>query len=179
MDLIYKIYSVYLYQNQLGHDWVFFYNRRKGLFNGLTSDLPWAISNALNVIYARKGLDPEPSSVRYMLAAAANAGITMLKGSDFISLVPLGEGTVSYSGAIGPGDVVEAEGEYKGLKKNVYTPYEVRWNETLSGFNPFEFEMMGVWQEGSTQCTSYRIWEEASERDKTIRDRRLIELGLE
>ena len=50
------------------------------------------------------------------------------------------------------------------------------WNETKSGINPHEFEVMGVWNAGSTSYSSYRIWEETDERLKAIRDSKLLSL---
>ncbi len=47
------------------------------------------------------------------------------------------------------------------------------FNETKAGFNPHEFEVMGVWNAGESTYSSYRIWEEVSEREKTIRDNKL------
>lgn len=186
MDLIYKIYSVYLYDNQLNHDWVFFYNRKKDFTGELNRDAPYSMFSgsydmSANIkIFRMDKTDPNflEESVRIMKAAAEKEGVIMMKGSDFISLVPLGEGHVSYGGAFSPDDKVETEGKYKGLKKSVYTPYEILWNETLSGFNPHEFEVMGVWKEGSSSYSSYRIWEEVAEREKTIRDNKLKSLGV-
>lgn len=185
MDLIYKIYSVYLYDNQLNHDWVFFYNRKKSFSGELNRDAPYSMFSgsydmSANIkIFRMDKTDPNflEESVRIMKAAAEKEGVIMLKGSDFISLVALEEGHVSYSGAM-PGDVVELEGKYKGLKKSVYTPYNIMWNETKSDFNPHEFEVMGVWREGSSSYSSYRIWEEAAERESRIRDYKLQMLGL-
>ena len=185
MDLIYKIYSVYLYDNQLNHDWVFFYNRKKSFTGELSSDAPYLMFSgsydmSANIkIFRMDKTDPNflKESVRIMKEAAEKEGVIMMKGSDFISLVALEEGRVSYSGAL-PGDKVETEGQYKGLKKQVYTPYDIMWNETKSGFNPHQFEVMGVWREGSSSYSSYRIWEEAAERESRIRDYKLKVLGV-
>ena len=184
MDLIYKIYSVYLYDNQLNHDWVFFYNRRKSYNGEWTNDAPgymfgsydWCASTQ---IFRMDKNDPKlkEKSVELMIKEAKDAGVIMMKATDFISLVALEEGRVSYSGAL-PGEKVETEGKYKGLKKSVYTPYEILWNETKSCFNPHQFELMGVWKEGSSSYSSYRIWEEAAERESRIRDYKLKSLGI-
>jgi hypothetical protein len=185
MDLIYKIYSVYLYDNQLEHDWVFFYNRTKSFTGELERHAPYSMFSgssdwsASTKIFRMDKTGPnfKQESVNIMKAAAEKEGIVFMRGSDFISLVALGEGQVSYSGAQ-PGDKVELDGKYKGLKKQVYTPYDVMWNETKSGFNPHQFEVMGVWEEGSFSYSSYRIWEEAAERESRIRDYKLEVLGL-
>ena len=182
MDLIYKIYSVYLYNNQLNHDWVFFYNRKKSFTGELNRDAPYYMFGssdwcANTKIFRMDKSDPNflEESVHIMKAAAEKEGIIMMRGSDFISLVALEEGRVSYSGAM-PGDVVELEGEYKGLKKSTYTLFNIMWNETKSGINPHEWEVMGVWNAGSTSYSSYRIWEETDERLKAIRDSKLLSL---
>ena len=182
MDLIYKIYSVYLYNNQLNHDWVFFYNRKKDYHGNLVWDAPYHMFGSFDwcantKIFRMDKSDPNflEESVRIMKATAEKEGVIMMKGSDFISLVSLEEGRVSYSGAM-PGDVVELEGKYKGLKKSTYTLFNIMWNETKSGINPHEWEVMGVWNAGNTSYSSYRIWEETDERLKVIRDSKLLSL---
>jgi hypothetical protein len=184
MDLIYKIYSVYLYDNQLNHDYIFFYNRRKGFTGELNWNAPYYMFGSSDLsastqIYRMDKSDPNfnEKSILLMSEVAKEEGILMIKTTDFITLVPLEEGRVSYGGAL-PGDVVETEGKYKGLKKSVYTPYDIMWNETKSGINPHDFEVMGVWNVGQSQYSSYRIWEEKAEREKTIRDNKLNKLGV-
>ena len=184
MDLIYKIYSVCLYDNQLAHDWVFFYNRTKGFTGEVNWDAPYNMFGSSDWCASTKifrmdktGPNFKQQSVSIMKAAVEKEGIVFMRGSDFISLMALGEGQVSYSGAL-PGDKVETEGQYKGLKKNVYTPYDVMWNETKSGFNPHQFQVMGVWREGSSSYSAYRIWEESAYRESRIRDYKLEVLGL-
>ncbi len=179
MDLIYKIYSVWLYQNQLNHEWVFFYNRKTDFMGNVNRDAPYLMfgaSNfcASNLIYNMDKTSPDflEQSVRLMKSAAYKEGIELIQAKDIITLIPCGKSHISYSGAQ-PGDVVETEGEYKGLKKSIYTPYNIMFNETKAGFNPHEFEVMGVWNAGQSTYSSYRIWEESSEREKTIRDNKL------
>lgn len=182
MDLIYKIYSVYLYDNQLNHDYIFFYNRKTDFMGNLNLDAPYCMFGSSDIstniqINRMDKTDPDflEQSVRLMKAAAHKECIELISGKDIITLVPCGKSHVSYSGAQ-PGDIVETEGEYKGLKKSIYTPYNVMFNETKAGFNPHEFEVMGVWNAGQSSYSSYRIWEEVSEREKTIRDNKLKEI---
>jgi hypothetical protein len=182
MDLIYKIYSVYLYDNQLNHDYVFFYNRKIDFTGELKWNAPYYMFgssdySASTQIYRMDKTTPDflEQSVHLMKAAAHKEGIELIPGKDIITLVPLEEGRVSYGGAL-PGDVVETEGKYKGLKKSVYTPYDVMFNETKAGFNPHEFDVMGIWKTGDSQYSNYRIWEEKSERESRIRDYKLQEL---
>lgn len=68
------------------------------------------------------------------------------------------------------------EGKYKGLYKQVYTPYDIYWNETKSGINIHDWEVAGIWNVGNSFYTSYRIWEEKSERKKVILDNKLSQL---
>jgi len=183
MDLIYKIYSVYLYDNQLDHDWIFLYNRKPGYTGQLDWDPPfymfssygYSASNQIHKI-DKNDSNRKETSIKIMMNAAKREGILMIRAKDFISLVPIEEGRVTYSSGVLPGDIVETEGQYKGLKKQIYTPYEIIWNETRSGVNPHEFEVMGVWNEGSSTCTTYRIWETKSEREKVVRDYKLINI---
>lgn len=178
-DLIYKIYSVYLYNNQLNHDYVFLYNRSQDFMGELSTNAPWEIKCALNDIYQidKNDFRLYHKSIEIMERSTKRAGIPLIKSSDFITLIPIGEGKVSYSGA-SPGDKVEIEGKYKGLKKQVYTPYDIMWNETKSVINPHEYEIMGVWNPGMSSYSSYRIWEEKDERDSLIRERKLNEILL-
>jgi len=174
MDLIYKIYSVYLYNDQLNHDYIFLYNRHRNFTGELSSDAPWEIKCALNDIHQidKSHFSLHHKSIEIMEKACKRAGITFIKSSDLITLLPIGEGKVSYSGAL-PDDIIETECKYAGLKKNVYTPYNIMFNETKAGFNPHEFEVMGIWKAGNSQYSCYRIWEEVSERNKTIRDNKI------
>lgn len=186
MDLIYKIYSVWLYQNQLKHDWVFFYNRRMGWRGELHWDAPYTmfsssdwcantkIHRLLKTQYNEDKNNPQflQESIDIMKEAAKREGIQLINAKDYITLIPIGESQISYSGAL-PGQVVETEGKYKGLKKNIYTPYNVMWNETKSGINPHEFEVMGIWKAGDSSYSCYRIWEEKDERLKVIRDNKI------
>jgi hypothetical protein len=175
MDLIYKIYSVWLYQNQLNHEWIFFYNRKTDFMGNINWDAPYFMHTSANMqIHRMDKTAPDflEQSVRLMKVTAHKEGIELIQAKDIITLVPCGKSHISYSGAQ-PDDVVETEGEYKGLKKSIYTPYNVMFNETKAGFNPHGFEVMGVWNAGQSTYSSYRIWEEASEREKTIRDNKL------
>jgi hypothetical protein len=180
MKLVYKIYSVYLYDNQLNHDYVFFYNRQKGYTGELVCTAPYYMFGSSDMcastkIYRMDKNDPDfvEKSIQIMKSAADKEGIKLIKSTDFISLIPLEEGRVSYGGAFLPGDKLETEGKYKGLKKSIYTPYNIMWDETKSGINPHDFEVMGVWCPRSSQYSSYRIWENVGEREKTIRDNKI------
>lgn len=174
-DLIYKIYSVYLYDDQLENDYVLLYNRSVDIFGELSSDVPWEIKCALNDIHHidKNNSNLYHKSIEIMEKATKQEGIPLIKSSNFITHIPIGEGRVSYSGALRPVDKVELEGKYKGLKKQVYTPYDIMWNETKSGINPHEYEVMCVWKPGKSSYSSYCICEEKDNREKTIRDKKI------
>lgn len=182
MELIYKIYSVWLYQNQLDHEWFFFYNRKVDFLGNVSSEAPYFMFSNSNMsashkIYNMDKTHPDflEESVRIMRSAASSEDVQLIKNNGIITLVPCGESKISYSGAM-PGEVVELEGKYKGLKKSIYTPYDVIFNETKAGFNPHEFELMGIWKTGDSSYSSYRIWEEKAERELALRDYKLNSL---
>ena len=163
MDLIYKIYSVYLYDNQLEHDWVFFYNRKKSVLTGeLRWDAPYSMFgsfdfSANNQIFNMDKSQPDfnEMSVRVMKSAAQSEGIELIRVKDFLILDKIGTTHMPN-----------------------YNAYQILWNETKSGFNAHQFEVMGVWRTGDSSYSSYRIWEEVAEREKTIRDNKLKSLGV-
>jgi hypothetical protein len=184
MDLIYKIGAFYLYDNQLNHDYLFFYNRKESRFrNELRTDADYLMFGsseycANSIIHSMDKSDPLflERSIELMTETAGNIGIPMVKSTDFITLEAIHEGSVSYN-SHGSGVLVE-EGEYKGYYKQVYTPYNLLWNETKSGINPFEWEVAGVWNPGQSTYSTIRLWEYKEEREITIRDNKLIELGI-
>lgn len=178
MDLNYKIYSVYLYDNQLDHEYVFFHNKGRDFIGNLNWDAPYMMFGsssftASNKIYNFDKKDPnfKDKSIEIMKSAAEREKILFIKNSNFISLVPTREGRVSYSGS-GTGDLVK-DGEYKGLRKQTYTPYDIFWNETKSGINPHLYDVMSIWNPGQSQYSSYRIWETKEERISAIRESKL------
>lgn len=182
MDLIYKIGEFYLYDNQLNHDYLFFYNRTR-FGNELHTDADYFMFGSSNfcantLIHNMDKCDPLflEKSIEIMTERAGINGVLMVKSTDFITLEAIREGSVSYSGH-GSGTLVE-EGEYKGLYKQVYTPYNILWNETKSGINPFEWEVAGVWNPGQSTYTKIRLWESKDERESTIRDNTLKEIGI-
>ena len=188
MDLVYKIRGVYLYDNQLNHDYLFFYNRTKSYASGLTTNADYFMFGssdycASSIIYCMDKNDPLflEKSIEIMTKRAEKSGVLMVKSTDFITLREMGEGRVSYNahGVVGGlGGTLVEEGENKGYYKQVYTPYEILWNETKSGINPFEWEVAGVWNPGQSTYSTIRLWETKDERESTIRDNKLIELGI-
>jgi hypothetical protein len=183
MDLIYKIGAFYLYDNQLNHDYLFLYNRKTRYGGGLSNDIDYLLFGsseycANSIIHSMDKSYPLflERSIELMTETAGNIGIPMVKTKDFIGLREISEGSVSYN-SHGSGVLVE-EGKYKGFYKQVYTPYDLLWNETKSGINPFEYEVAGVWNPGQVTYSTIRLWEYKEEREITIRDNKLIELGI-
>jgi hypothetical protein len=183
MQLIYRISSVYLYDNQLDHDYFFFYNRKLNYSKELSWDAPYMMFggsaySASTRIYNMDKKDPDfiNKSINIMKEAAKQEKTEIIENKDFITLIPCGESRISYSKFILPGDIVETEGKYKGYKKQTYTPYDVMFNETKSGINPHEFDVMGIWNKGKANYSGYRLWENISEREKSIRDIKLKHL---
>lgn len=188
MDLVYKIYSVWLYDNQLDHDFIILYNRSKNfLTKELDWDIPYDYRDSLNEIFKIKDKgDPEfeSKSIEIIKLAEIKSNRTtisnlkkeslLIKNDGFLSLTPCGESRISYSG-VGDGDSIK-EGEYKGLYKKIYTPYDIFWNETKSGVNIHDWEVAGIWNVGNSFYSSYRIWKEKSEREKVILDNKLNQL---
>lgn len=77
MEMIYKLYSVWLYENQLSHDYVLFYNTP-----------PHNLSIALDEIFNLRNLsvkDANKKSLEIMLSY-----IPLIKSSDFIEVIPTG-----------------------------------------------------------------------------------------
>lgn len=147
MDLIYKIYSVYLYDNQLNHDYLILDNRRNS-YHGLTWDLPYDFTGqssygALYKIYNKQISDP----VELMRKTSERNGLPFIKNDNFLTI-----------------------NKIEGTHLPNYNAYEIYWNETKSGINITEWEVLHTWNHNSSSYTSYRIWEERGEREKSIRD---------
>ncbi len=141
MDLIYKIYSVYLYDNQLDHDYFILYNRRNS-YSGLNWDLPF--SEVFKEIYTLEESQKKSQSVILMKEACEKEGILMVKTTDFITLKKIGSGNARYEA------------------------YDIFWNETKSGINIHEFEVAAKWSEGASQYSTYRILEAKAYRREEI-----------
>jgi hypothetical protein len=145
MEIRYKLYSVWLYDHELKHDYVLFYN----------VDLPIQISgyrySALGKIYELQNknsiISTSDETVEIMLSAAKESNVLMVKTSDFIDIVC--------------SDRISCHSSYKA--------YDIYWNETKSGINPHEYEKMAVWNIGSSSYTSYRIHQYKEEREKVYK----------
>lgn len=177
MDLVYKIYSVWLYDNQLNHDFIILYNRKMSFIKKeLEWDIPYAYSDIFNEIHKLNDSVKREKSIELMKMAHFKTNkkskeSILIENNEFLTIEPFGEPVISYSGS-GTGEKIK-EGKYKGLYKKVYRPYNIYWNETKSGINIHEWEVAGIWNIGCSYYTSYRIWEEKSERSKELLDNKL------
>jgi hypothetical protein len=136
-DLIYQIYSLWLYPNQLNHDYVFLHNH----------DLYWLFSNgehsANHKIYKLHNSsnlndkEIKERSIFIMKESADKSGVLMIKSTNFITVKP--------------------NEEYIFLSNKHYKVYDIYWNETKSGINPHDYKQFSNWNIGNTTYSSYRI----------------------
>ncbi len=140
---IYKIYGVMLYDNQLNHDYLIFYNRRASLHGGMSNDLPYDFTGgsnygAFNKIYQLdKDADNYVSkSISIMQNACDSSRLLMVKNEGFLRLVKTSVSHMPH-----------------------YNGYDVYWNETASGINAFDYDLCAVWNVGSSSYSSYRVYE--------------------
>lgn len=135
MDLIYKIYDVLLYDNQIDHDFIIPYNKRHTFHGETTNDLPYEATLALREIYnlpkSEHFLD---ESVKVFEKYLKKSGLSLIKNDEFLTSV-------------------------KGRKTHLsnYNAYDILWNETKSGINLFDYDLCAVWKKGSSQYSVYRV----------------------
>ncbi len=152
MDLTYKIYSVFLYDNQLNHDYLILYNTYTNWTNQISWDLGYDFSNTFNKIY---NLDKSSSSfnedsIREIKNAARMSNKLLVKNEGFLTLVK-GRGTLLHN----------------------YNAYDIYWNETKSNINIHTYDVVAIWNAGDSSYSSYRICEEKNERERIIRNNKL------
>lgn len=156
MDIIYKIYSVYLYDNQLNHDYLLLYNRVKSFTGDLNSDLPYMFSGMhkfgalYNINCLKKDEDINKISIEIMSETAKKEKIPFICVKDFLTIKKIKE-----------------------THNPKYSIYEIYWNETKSGINIHDFELAAVWNPGQSSYSTYRIYEEKENRDLVMRDHKL------
>lgn len=164
MDLVYKIYSVYLYDNQLDHDFIILYNRTKNYYNGeLSWDAPYHYSDSLKEIYNLTESERDIKSISLMRLAEVRSNRTMVNELKKNSILVRNNGFLTIQ-------------KIFGTHLPNYNAYDIFWNETKSGINIHDWEVAGIWNIGKPHYSSYRIWEEKSERDKVILDSKLNQL---
>jgi len=161
MDLIYKINSVMLYDNQLDHDFLVLYNRKKSFTGELNWDIPYAYSDTFKDIY---NMEKEPF--------VEGATVLLMEMAELTDNRGFNEPNSKFVNAK---EFITLE-KTRGSHLPNYNGYNIYWNETKSGINLHEFEVAGVWNKGASSYSSYRIWENKCEREKSIRDNKLEEL---
>lgn len=165
MDLVYKIYSVYLYDNQLNHDYIILYNRRSGFSGELNWNMPYDYDYALGKIFdLRSNLhlcklsqeELRSKSISLMESAdKKNIESVLIKNNDFLTIE-----------------------KTRGTHLPNYNGYNIFWNETKSGINIHDWEVAGIWNVGSSTYSIYRIWENKSERKRVILNNKLNQVLL-
>lgn len=148
MDLIYKIYSVYLYDTQLEHEWLILHNKYKSSFflHSDESTLGFSFGQALNEIHnlpkKKKG-----KSIDIIKDVMKNEKDKLLIRNDgFLTI-----------------DKIENTRDPK------YSIYDIYWNETKSGINITEYDYCSIYNKPSPTCAGtstscYRIFEEKRNR---------------
>jgi|ERR1035437_5744965 hypothetical protein len=159
MDLIYKIYSVYLYDNQLNHDYLILYNRYYD-YRGLTWDLSYEFSDVFEKIYSVTFMNEnikvshiDIDSTGMMKNVCCKKGLPFIKNDGFLTLVK--NGTTHLTN---------------------YNIYDIYWNETKSGVNIHQYDVCAAWNVNKSTYSPYRIWEEKDERAKALRDIKISEI---
>jgi hypothetical protein len=147
MDAIYSMYGVYLYDNQLNHDYLIFYNNKRPEY------IPYYLSQALSSIYHLNGEEKFKESIEIITEACNSEGLLLIKNDNYLTLT-------------------------KTKKSHIptYNAYDINWNETKSGFNPFEYNRCGIWNIGKSTYSSYRIDEYKHNREWLIRDNKIKEI---
>jgi hypothetical protein len=131
MDIIYKIASAWLYQNQTDIHWGLLYN----------GGIPFNIREKIHKMDTH---DPNyEKELLSVIGEVKGANVELVIVKDFITFTPVGEGRVSYS--------YTPDG---GVIKNIYTPYDILWNETKSGIDLYKWNKIGLW---SSNC-GYTTW---------------------
>ena len=158
MDLIYKIYGVWLYDNQLEHEFLILNNRTTGYLGQVNWDLPYTFSgtSSYGALYKIYNLpddkDKKSKSIQIMKDESEREGLPFIKNDGFLTLVKTGTPPAH---------------------NPRYCTYDIYWNETKSGINIHDYEVLHIWHAGDSSYSSYRIWEEKAERESQLRDYKL------
>lgn len=131
MENIYKIYSVYLYDDQLDHEYLILHNRVNQYFGGISNDLPYRVTMVLRDVYNNK-----ENSVERMKDACEREGIVFLKNDGFLKPIFL-----------------------KNTTDSRYSIYDIYWNETKSGIDIDKYELCSIWKADSSSYSTYRIYD--------------------
>jgi hypothetical protein len=151
MDLIYKIYSAYLYDGQITSDFFILYNKSKSFIGGNSLDIGYNVNSSLGEIYKienSKGvINLKFESINLIKEGCKRDNSPLIECLDYVTYVKIG-----------------------GTHLPNYNAYEIYWNETKSGVNIFDYDLVGTWKIGSSTYTTYRIFEEKNNRIQPYRD---------
>lgn len=148
MDLIYKIYSVWLYDHQMEYDYFILDNNEH---------IPNWLSLAFNMVYDIPKKDRKSKS-GYIIEKShythINNNTNLVKNNIFIT----------------------QECIIKSKNNDNYKAYDIFWNETKSGIDITEYKYCHTYRNGDTSMSTWRIFEHHGERVSKIRDMQLVEL---
>lgn len=143
MELIYKIYGVYLYDNQLDHEWLILHNKYG--FSS-TSDLGYDFDWALKKIYNLPKGEKKAKSIQLISKALSGEKDRLfIKNDGFLTIKKVEETYNTYNPK--------------------YSVYDIYWNETKSGINITEYDYCSIYKSGESSTSCYRILEERKHRE--------------
>lgn len=135
MDLVYKIYGVYLYDDQVYHEWLIFHKK---------PELGYWFSKALDKIYNLPKENKNLKSIEIIKKVLSDEKDTFLiKNDNFLT----------------------TELVSKVAHNPRYNIYDIYWNETKSGLNATEYNYLSTYREGDSATSCYRIHEEHHNRE--------------
>ena len=129
MENIYKVYSLYLYDNQLEHDYLILHNRLAAYY-GISTEMPYNITRVLREIY-----NNSENSVEKMRNACEREGFVFLKNDEFMKPI-----------------------FRKPTTDPRYSIYDIYWNETKSGIALDKYELCSIWKEGGSSMSTYLLY---------------------
>jgi hypothetical protein len=153
MDLIYKVYTYLIPDNLLNADYIILYNRTRRI-NNYDASIPTHYSNVLNMIFSDKSY--RNNSLVHMQNAYEKCknDTLFIKNNNYLNFV---KNNSRYT----DNNLIIKEG---------HSFYDIYWNETKSGINVFNYEVIASWNLGSSNYSSFKIWEYKTERSKALRD---------
>lgn len=163
-DLIYKVGSFYLYDNQLNVDYLILYNRKPktkiSLVDGdisvtpiedeYESDLPYDFSGsssfgALYKIYNLPEDEKREKSIEIMRETCERNNLIFLEVKNALTFIKVDSTHM----------------------KN-YNAYYIYYNETIGGINIMEYELAAKWNIGNSSYSNLRLHEFKERREESI-----------
>lgn len=145
-ELIYKIYSVYLYDNQLNHEWLILHNKYKSSFTpgfGNESELGYNFGEALKKIYNLPKDEKKVKSIELISKALSrDKDKLFIKNDGFLTIKKIED-----------------------TSNPIYSIYDILWNETRSGIDITKFDYCSPYTPGESSTSCYRIFEEREHRE--------------